>query len=90
MIKTLVPKLLATLVFSLGSALGAEPRITLEETFEEPLSADWHWGLGTWTAQHPVVAEPKAQFGFGGESGGPEGEKAGALEFRKLKIVANP
>jgi hypothetical protein len=44
----------------------------------------------TWTAQHPVVAEPKAQFGFGGESGGPEGEKAGALEFRKLKIVANP
>jgi len=44
----------------------------------------------TWTAKHPVVAEPKAQFGFGGESGGPAGEKAGALEFRKLKIVANP
>ena len=44
----------------------------------------------TWTAKHPVAAEPKAQFGFGGESGGPEGEKAGALEFRKLKIVAKP
>ncbi len=44
----------------------------------------------TWTAKHPVVAEPKAQFGFGGESGGPAGEKAGALEFRKLKIVAQP
>lgn len=44
----------------------------------------------TWTAKHPVAAEPKAQFGFGGESGGPAGEKAGALEFRKLKIVAKP
>jgi hypothetical protein len=44
----------------------------------------------TWTAQHPVVAEPKAQFGFGGESGGPEGEKAGALEFRRLKITTTP
>ena len=44
----------------------------------------------TWTAKHPVVAEPKAQFGFGGESGGPEGEKAGALEFRRLSITATP
>jgi sugar phosphate isomerase/epimerase len=44
----------------------------------------------TWTAKHPVAAEPKAQFGFGGESGGPEGEKAGALEFRQLKITATP
>jgi sugar phosphate isomerase/epimerase len=44
----------------------------------------------TWTAKHPVAAEPKAQFGFGGESGGPAGEKAGALEFRKLKIVVKP
>ncbi|MFM7399162.1 MAG: sugar phosphate isomerase/epimerase family protein [Verrucomicrobiota bacterium] len=43
-----------------------------------------------WTAKHPVAAEPKAQFGFGGDSGGPAGEKAGALEFRKLKIVAKP
>ena len=44
----------------------------------------------TWTAKHPVVAEPKANIGFGGESGGPEGEKAGALEFRHLKITATP
>jgi len=190
---------------TVSPASGMEPPITLEETFQQPLSADWHWGLGTWTAKdgvlrafesgerrhgpvkqrrfafkeadvrfefrlegkasfasfpidgtrerghilnfvmgrevfriiahpkkgenvdlvrekitladrawhpvhivlkgetitvefnsrtwtakHPVVAEPKAQFGFGGESGGPAGERAGALEFRKLKIVANP
>ena len=201
--KTLFPKLLAGLFLSLGSAGGAEPAVLLEETFEQPLSADWHWGLGTWTAQdgvlrafesgerrhgpvkqrrfafteadirfefrlegkasfasfpidgtrerghilnfvlgrnafriiahpkkgehvdlvretitladrdwhpvhivlkgetvtvefngrtwtakNPVVAEPKAGIGFGGESGGPEGEKVGALEFRRLKITA--
>jgi len=44
----------------------------------------------TWTAKHPVVAEPKANIGFGGESGGPDGEKAGVLEFRRLKIMATP
>jgi sugar phosphate isomerase/epimerase len=44
----------------------------------------------TWTVKHPVVAEPKAQIGFGGESGGPDGEKAGAIEFRRLKVVATP
>ena len=32
----------------------------------------------------------KANIGFGGESGGPAGEKAGALEFRHLKITATP
>lgn len=41
----------------------------------------------TWTASHPVVAEPKDNFGFGGDSGGPEGESAGALEFRNLRIA---
>jgi len=186
-------------------ASSAEPPITLEETFEQPLSADWHWGLGTWTAKdgvlrafesgerrhgpvkvrrlqlsdaviecefrfigkatfagiifngpperghivhfvmsrqhlrviahpqkspnvdllkqpgklasdtwhrvclefkgqilkatvndvsftatHPCIAEVKQTFGLGGDSGGPEGEKAGALEFRRLKITANP
>jgi hypothetical protein len=189
----------------ISAAYSAEPSVVLEETFEQPLSADWHWGLGTWTAKdgvlrgfesgerrhgpvkqrrfafteadvrfdfrlkgkasfasfpidgtrershilnfvmgrdvfriiahpkkgenvdlvrekitledhewhsvhivfkgetltvefngrtwtakHPVVAEPKANVGFGGESGGPEGEKAGALEFRRLKITATP
>jgi hypothetical protein len=39
------------------------------------------------TARHPCIAEPKKVFGLGGDSGGPEGEKAGALSFRKLKAV---
>ncbi|TAN39099.1 MAG: hypothetical protein EPN23_00540 [Verrucomicrobia bacterium] len=39
------------------------------------------------TAQHPCIAEEKVSFGLGGDSGGPTGEKAGALEFRKLKIT---
>ena len=41
----------------------------------------------TWTAEHPAVAERKDNFGFGGDSGGPDGEKAGAIEFRKLRIT---
>jgi len=36
--------------------------------------------------EHACIAEEKMTFGLGGDSGGPEGEKAGALEFRKLKI----
>lgn len=40
----------------------------------------------TISATHPCLAEEKLTFGLGGESGGPEGEKAGALEFRSLKI----
>lgn len=41
----------------------------------------------TVTASHPCIAEEKQTFGLGGDSGGPEGEKAGALEFRSLKIT---
>lgn len=41
----------------------------------------------TITASHPCIAEQKQTFGLGGDSGGPEGEKAGALEFRGLKIT---
>jgi hypothetical protein len=41
----------------------------------------------TITASNPCIAEEKLTFGLGGESGGPEGEKAGALEFRKLRII---
>lgn len=37
-------------------------------------------------AEHACIAEEKLTFGLGGDSGGQEGEKAGALEFRKLKI----
>jgi len=42
------------------------------------------------TANNPCIAEEKLTFGLGGDSGGPEGEKAGALEFRKLRIIAKP
>ena len=38
----------------------------------------------------PCIAEEKISFGLGGESGGPTGEKAGALEFRNLKIKSQP
>ncbi len=44
----------------------------------------------TITASHPCIAEEKQTFGLGGESGGPEGEKAGALEFRGLKVRSLP
>lgn len=40
----------------------------------------------TITAENDCIAEEKLTFGLGGDSGGPEGEKAGALEFRGLKI----
>jgi arylsulfatase A len=41
----------------------------------------------TWTAKHPVIAEPKDNIGFGGDSGGPDGEKVGALEFRNFVLT---
>lgn len=41
----------------------------------------------TITATHPCIAEQKQTFGLGGDSGGPEGEKAGTLEFRSLLIT---
>ena len=203
--KTLIPTLLTTLFLRVAPAFSAEPSVLLEEKFDQPLSPDWHWGLGTWsakdgvlrgfesgerrhgplkvhkltitdaviecefrlmgkasfagiifngaqerghivhlvmgkdhlrvfahpkkgesigllkqdnpltleewhrvrlefkadtltatidntsiTATHPCIAEQKLSFGLGGESGGPEGEKAGALEFRGLKITAAP
>ena len=44
----------------------------------------------TWTTKHHVAAEPKANIGFSGESGGPGSEKAEAREFRSLKITAMP
>ena len=198
-------KLTTALLFSACIALAAEPSASIEEKFDAPLSADWFWGLGTWTAKdgvlrgfesgarrhgpvkmrkfpmkdgsvecefrlegkatfagvifngsqerghivhlvmgtdklrilahpkmgesaellsqpnaltigewhrvkialggatitadldgktftatHPCIAEEKQTFGLGGDSGGPEGEKAGALEFRKLKITRTP
>mgnify|MGYP003637502371 CR=1 FL=1 len=43
-----------------------------------------------WEASHPVVAETKDNFGFAGDSGGAEGEKAGALEFRNFTMTSLP
>lgn len=40
------------------------------------------------TAEHACIAKQKQTFGLGGDSGGPEGEKAGTLEFRNLIITA--
>ena len=42
----------------------------------------------TISAENPCIAEEKLTFGLGGDSGGPEGEKAGALEFRGLVVKA--
>jgi hypothetical protein len=39
------------------------------------------------SAEHGCLAEEKQTFGLGGDSGGPEGEQAGALEFRSLVIT---
>tara|TARA_R110000868_G_scaffold149766_1_gene372417 strand:- start:112390 stop:112623 length:234 start_codon:yes stop_codon:yes gene_type:complete len=61
----------------------------LEETFQTPLSKDWFGGLGTWTVKNPAIHETKQNFGFGRYSGVAAGEKAGAIEFRKLKIKAD-
>ncbi len=36
----------------------------------------------------PCLAEEKMTFGLGGDSGGPNGEKAGALEFRRLRVTS--
>jgi hypothetical protein len=44
----------------------------------------------TITVAHDCIAEQKLTFGLGGDSGGPEGEQAGALEFRQLKITGQP
>lgn len=41
-------------------------------------------------ARHDCIAEEKLTFGLGGDSGGPEGESAGALEFRNLTMAARP
>jgi Laminin G domain len=43
----------------------------------------------TYAATQECIAEEKLTFGLGGDSGGPEGEKAGALEFRSLRVVAS-
>ncbi|MFZ4768353.1 MAG: hypothetical protein ACOYMN_25680, partial [Roseimicrobium sp.] len=51
----IVPTFVLSLIVSSTFAFSAEPTVLLEETFEQPLSADWHWGLGTWTAKGGVL-----------------------------------
>jgi hypothetical protein len=80
-----------------------EKAMLLEEAMTLP-SKQWHKvrveirgetltatvGGKTFTARHACIAEPKEVFGLGGDSGGPEGEKAGALNFRHLKATQLP
>jgi len=42
----------------------------------------------TFTAQADCIGEEKLTFGLGGDSGGPEGEQAGTLEFRELRATS--
>ena len=48
--RTLLALLLAPL-----AALAAEPKVILEEKFDQELSKDWFWGLGTWNAKDGVL-----------------------------------
>jgi hypothetical protein len=52
-------KTISTIILPLilGStlAISTERSVVLEETFDHPLSADWHWGLGTWSAKDGVL-----------------------------------
>lgn len=48
--RTLLALLLAPL-----AALAAEPKVILEEKFDQELSKDWFWGLGTWSAKDGVL-----------------------------------
>ena len=67
--------------------VGAWHRVKIE--FKGPALAATVDGK-TFTASAPAIAEEKVTFGLGGESGGPTGEQAGALEFRNLKISGQP
>lgn len=67
-------------------AMGDWHRVKL--TFQGPLMTAVIDGQSL-SAEHSCVAEEKQTFGLGGDSGGPEGEKAGALEFRDL-IITKP
>lgn len=77
------------LILELQNASVSAAETILEETFQTPLSKDWFGGLGTWTVKHPAIHETKQNFGFGGISGGAAVEKAGAIEFKKLRIKAD-
>ena len=68
--RTLLALLLAPL-----AALAAEPKVILEEKFDQELSKDWFWGLGTWGAKDGVLR------GF--ESGA---RRHGPVKMRRLPL----
>lgn len=47
--------LLCVCLLATFAAFSAEPPPALAESFDSPLSADWFWGLGTWTAKDGVL-----------------------------------
>ncbi|MGB3117577.1 MAG: family 16 glycoside hydrolase [Verrucomicrobiales bacterium] len=47
--------LLCVCLLATFTAFSAEPPPALAESFDSPLSADWFWGLGTWTAKDGVL-----------------------------------
>lgn len=46
---------LLALLLASALAYAAEPRIILEEKFDQELSKDWFWGLGTWSVKDGVM-----------------------------------
>lgn len=52
------------------------PKVLLDEEFTAPLSADWHWGLGTWTSQDGILR---------GFESGPR--RHGPVKLRKLSLT---
>ena len=68
--RTLLVCLLAPL-----AALAGEPKVILEEKFDQELSKDWFWGLGTWSAKDGVLR------GF--ESGA---RRHGPVKMRRLPL----
>lgn len=47
--------LLCACLLATSATSAAEPPPALAESFDSPLSADWFWGLGTWTAKDGIL-----------------------------------
>jgi hypothetical protein len=71
-----VTSLILSLIASTGISFAAKPTVVFEEKFDQPLSSDWLWGLGTWTAKDGVLR------GF--ESGG---RRHGPVKVHKLTMT---
>jgi hypothetical protein len=79
--KQTLPMIITLLLLAPPAALNAAesaprpPAILLEEKFDAPLSKDWFWGLGTWTATNGVLR---------GFESGPR--RHGPVKMRKLPL----